>query len=98
MSREAIVRLTDLTVRYGPLTAVDGLSLEVPKGCVYALLGRNGSGKSSTLAGILRLILTTHPVHVVTIEDPIEFLLSDDVGAVSQEVEALLAESIGVAD
>jgi len=47
------MRLKDLTVRYGPLTAVDGLSLEVPKGCVYALLGRNGSGKSSTVRCLL---------------------------------------------
>ena len=53
MSREAIVRLTDLTVRYGKLTAVDCLSLEVPKGSVYALLGRNGSGKSSTVRCLL---------------------------------------------
>ena len=53
MSQEAIVRLTDLMVRYGPLTAVDGLSLEVPKGSVYALLGRNGSGKSSTVRCLL---------------------------------------------
>jgi ABC-2 type transport system ATP-binding protein len=38
-----------LTVRYGRLTAVADISLEVPKGCVYALLGRNGSGKSSSV-------------------------------------------------
>jgi twitching motility protein PilT len=46
--------------------------------------GPTGSGKSSTLAAILRLIVRTHPLHVVTIEDPIEFLLQDDVGAISQ--------------
>ena len=46
--------------------------------------GPTGSGKSSTLAALLRLILTTQPVHIVTIEDPIEFLLQDDVGVVSQ--------------
>ncbi len=53
MHAEPIVRLTDLTVRYGRLTAVDRLSLEVPKGCVYALLGRNGSGKSSAVRCLL---------------------------------------------
>jgi ABC-2 type transport system ATP-binding protein len=46
---DAVVKVDDLTVRYGELTAVTGLSFEVPKGCVYALLGRNGSGKSSTV-------------------------------------------------
>lgn len=53
MHAEPIVRLQDLTVRYGRLTAVDRLSLEVPKGCVYALLGRNGSGKSSAVRCLL---------------------------------------------
>lgn len=46
---DTVVRVDELTVRYGKLTAVTGLSFEVPKGCVYALLGRNGSGKSSTV-------------------------------------------------
>jgi ABC-2 type transport system ATP-binding protein len=53
MDAEPIVRLQDLTVRYGRFTAVDRLSLEVPKGCVYALLGRNGSGKSSAVRCLL---------------------------------------------
>lgn len=49
MGAEPVVKLDGLTVRYGKLTAVDNLSLEVPKGGVFALLGRNGSGKSSTV-------------------------------------------------
>ena len=39
-----------LTVRYGRVTAVDDLSLSVASGEVYALLGRNGAGKSSTIS------------------------------------------------
>jgi len=46
--------------------------------------GPTGSGKSSTLAGLMKLISETRLVHVVTIEDPIEFLLKDNLGAVSQ--------------
>jgi ABC-2 type transport system ATP-binding protein len=53
MGVEPVVKLDGLTVRYGKLTAVDDLSLEVPKGAVYALLGRNGSGKSSTVRCVL---------------------------------------------
>jgi len=53
MAAEAIVEIRGLTVRYGRLTAVRNLSLDVPKGCVYALLGRNGSGKSSTVRCLL---------------------------------------------
>lgn len=39
-----------LTVRYGRTVAVDGVGFSVREGQVYALLGRNGAGKSSTIA------------------------------------------------
>ncbi len=35
--------------RYGPITAVDGLDLEVPEGTCVGLLGPNGAGKSTTM-------------------------------------------------
>jgi ABC-2 type transport system ATP-binding protein len=53
MVDQVVVAIDDLSVRYGRLTAVDGLSLEVPRGSVYGLLGRNGSGKSSTVRCLL---------------------------------------------
>ena len=53
MVADAVVKLDGLTIRYGKLTAVDDLSLAVAKGGVYALLGRNGSGKSSTVRCVL---------------------------------------------
>jgi ABC-2 type transport system ATP-binding protein len=46
------IRTDTVTVRYGRQTAVDDVSLAVAPGTVYALLGRNGSGKSS-LTGVL---------------------------------------------
>ena len=49
MKSDAILRLTDLTVRYGDFTAVDGLNLELRPGELFGLLGPNGAGKSSTL-------------------------------------------------
>src|SRR5437879_461518 len=46
---DPVVRLDDLTVRYGTFTAVEGLSLELRRGELFGLLGPNGAGKSSTL-------------------------------------------------
>lgn len=43
------VAVTDLVVRYGDVTAVDGLSLEVQAGTVTSILGPNGAGKTSTV-------------------------------------------------
>jgi twitching motility protein PilT len=48
------------------------------------ITGPTGSGKSSTLAALMRMICETRLVHLVTIEDPIEFLFTDDRGSVSQ--------------
>src|SRR5436305_8510388 len=47
------IALEDLTVRYGQRLALDQVSLAVPEGAVYALLGRNGAGKSSLVRCLL---------------------------------------------
>jgi ABC-2 type transport system ATP-binding protein len=47
------VALDHLTVRYGGTTACAAVSLSVPRGSVYALLGRNGAGKSSLVRCLL---------------------------------------------
>jgi ABC-2 type transport system ATP-binding protein len=52
-----VIRLQNLSKRYGKFTAVDGISLEVPRGELFGLLGPNGAGKTTTMrmiAGILR--------------------------------------------
>src|SRR3954467_7645667 len=46
--REAIA-LRGVVKRFGPITAVDGLDLEVPTGICLGLLGPNGAGKSTTM-------------------------------------------------
>lgn len=46
------VNLEGVVKRYGAVTALDGISLEVPDGTVHAIAGPNGSGKT-TLLGIL---------------------------------------------
>jgi ABC-2 type transport system ATP-binding protein len=60
-----VIRLKDLTKRYGKFTAVDGISLDVPRGELFGLLGPNGAGKTTTMrmiAGILRP--TSGSVHI----------------------------------
>ena len=52
MSENAI-EVSNVTVRYGRLVAVDRVAFTVPRGSIYALLGRNGAGKSSLVRCIL---------------------------------------------
>jgi len=52
MSEQAI-EISNVTVRYGRLVAVDHVTLVVPRGSIYALLGRNGAGKSSLVRCLL---------------------------------------------
>ena len=46
---ELAIRLRGVVKRYGPITAVDGLDLDVPEGTCVGLLGPNGAGKSTTM-------------------------------------------------
>jgi ABC-2 type transport system ATP-binding protein len=52
-----MIQIFDLTKKYGTFTAVNRVTLTVPKGSLYGFLGPNGAGKTTTLrmiAGILR--------------------------------------------
>ena len=52
---EPCIRVRNLTKTFGGRTAVDNLSFAVEKGQVFALLGHNGAGKSTTIDLILGL-------------------------------------------
>ena len=49
-NREPAISVRGLTKRFGPLTAVDDLSFDVQAGSVFAFLGANGAGKSTTIS------------------------------------------------
>jgi lipooligosaccharide transport system ATP-binding protein len=49
VERSLAIRLRGVVKRYGPITAVDGLDLDVPSGTCVGLLGPNGAGKSTTM-------------------------------------------------
>ena len=51
------LEMDGLSVSYGRTKVIEGLTLAVPRGSVYALLGRNGAGKSS----LLRVLLGQRP-------------------------------------
>ncbi|OYT46553.1 ABC transporter ATP-binding protein [Thermoplasmatales archaeon ex4484_6] len=50
------VEIRDLVKSYGKIRAVDGLDLSIPKGTVFGLLGPNGSGKTTTIKVLCRLL------------------------------------------
>lgn len=56
---ELVVETKNLTKRFGRITAVDELSIEVHRGEIFGFLGPNGSGKSTTMGMILGLIAPT---------------------------------------
>jgi twitching motility protein PilT len=86
----AVMRLIPIRVQ-----SIDELGLppvlkdvaSLPRGLVL-VTGPTGSGKSTTLAAMINHINESSPVHIITIEDPIEFMHSDKVAALNQrEVE-----------
>jgi ABC-2 type transport system ATP-binding protein len=57
---ETILTVSNLTKKFGYLTAVQDLSFSIEKGNVYGILGPNGSGKSTTLGIVLNVVNSTN--------------------------------------
>jgi lipooligosaccharide transport system ATP-binding protein len=56
-SMDAAIRMRGMVKRFGPITAVDGLDLEVPFGKCVGLLGPNGAGKSTTMKALTAQVI-----------------------------------------
>lgn len=54
-----ILKIKDLKLNYGPISAIKGIDLSVEEGQIVALLGANGAGKTSTLKVISGLLKPT---------------------------------------
>ena len=56
---DTVIQTDGLTKRYGRVQAVDDLSLNVPRGRIFGLLGPNGSGKTTLMSMLLGLVRPT---------------------------------------
>ena len=85
------IEITDLHKSFGPVHAVDGLSLTVQPGEILAFLGPNGAGKSTTLDVVMGFTQpTSGSVHVLG-GSPAEAVKRGQVGAMLQVVASLQA-------
>lgn len=53
---ESVIDVSALTRRFGATTALDSVSLSLPRGAVYGLVGENGAGKTTLIKHILGLL------------------------------------------
>lgn len=79
---ESITGIRDLKLPDGVSATLTALS-QKPNGLVL-LTGPTGSGKSTTLAAMIDMINEERPVHIITLEDPIEFLHKHKKAVVNQ--------------
>ena len=54
---ESAIKLRGVVKRFGPITAVDGLDLDLPTGTCVGLLGPNGAGKSTTMKALTAQVI-----------------------------------------
>lgn len=60
MVMEYIIETENLTKKYREVNVVDNINIHVPKGKIYALLGRNGAGKTTAMKMMLQLVYPTN--------------------------------------
>ncbi|MFM1905544.1 MAG: hypothetical protein RIT32_340 [Actinomycetota bacterium] len=95
VSQLRTTEIADLTVKYGELTALNQVSLDIYQSQTLAVLGRNGAGKSTLLAAIAGLVKPTSGKVSVRDNDPMELSGADflqQIGLVPQEPSDLLMQ------
>jgi ABC-2 type transport system ATP-binding protein len=79
-SSDAVISVTDLSCRFGTKTVLDGVSLYVPRGSVFGLVGENGAGKTTLIKHLLGLLAPRAGTVRIFGGDPV----SDPVGVLAQ--------------
>lgn len=88
-STETAISVRGLTKKYGTTTAVDNLSFEVQSGSVFAFLGTNGAGKSTTISCLTTVIPFTAGDATVRGHD-----VRTDGGAVRKDIGVVFQDSV----
>jgi branched-chain amino acid transport system ATP-binding protein len=65
MSAEPAVLLQNLSVRFGGVIALHDVSLSIPQGCVYGIIGPNGSGKTTMINALCGLVQASGTMRVL---------------------------------
>ena len=79
-----MLKVSEVTKKYGNLTAVNNLSFEVEDGEIFGLLGLNGAGKTTTFRMILGLI--DDYKGIITLNNrKIDYSVSDEIGFLTEE-------------
>ncbi|HVR36617.1 MAG TPA: ATP-binding cassette domain-containing protein, partial [Methylomirabilota bacterium] len=55
-SADAVISVIGLSRRFGSRQALDEVTLHVPRGCVFGLVGENGAGKTTLIKHLLGLL------------------------------------------
>ena len=84
-----MLRVENVTKKYGNLVAVNNLSFEVEKGEIFGLLGLNGAGKTTTFRMILGL-LDDYEGNIYLDNKKIDYSLTDKIGFLTEERSLLL--------
>src|SRR5882757_1625023 len=71
-SAESVAAITNLTRRFGARTVLDEVSLYVPRGCVFGLVGENGAGKTTLIKHVLGLLRAERGSVRVFGRDPVQ--------------------------
>jgi len=84
-----MLKVENVTKKYGDLTAVNNLSFSVDKGEIFGLLGLNGAGKTTTFRMILGL-LDDYDGNIFLDNKKIDYTITDKIGFLTEERSLLL--------